>query len=61
VDLEIATEPETFPAMMSVPLAEGTPIGILAVEICADVVLRIPGDVPVARAAAMVQALRVVP
>lgn len=55
VTLEIAPEPEAFPVAPSTPITEGT----LAVEIGADLVLRIPGDVPVARAAALVQALRV--
>lgn len=56
--LEIAPEPEPFPAMPSMPVTEGAIVGILAVEIGFDLVLRIPGDVPVARAAALVQALR---
>lgn len=56
--LEIAPEPEPFPAVHSMPVTEGAIVGILAVEIGTDLVLRIPGDVPVARAAALVQALR---
>lgn len=55
--LEIAPEPEPFPAMPSMPVTEGAIAGLLTVEI-GDLVLRIPGDVPVARAAALVQALR---
>lgn len=59
VALEIVPEPEAFPVAPSTPMTEGARIGTLAVEIGADLVLRIPGDVPVARAAALVQALRV--
>ncbi|MBE0455325.1 MAG: transposase [Roseovarius sp.] len=58
VALEIAPEPEAFPVASSTPMTEGARIGMLAVEIGADLVLRIPGDVPVARAAALLQALR---
>lgn len=61
VALEIAPEPEAFPVAPSTAVTEGARIGTLAVEIGADLVLRIPGDVPVARAAALVQALRVAP
>ncbi len=32
--------------------------GVMTVEVDGDVVVRIPGDVPVGRAAALVQALR---
>lgn len=59
VTLEIAPEPEAFPVAPSTPMTEGAHSGTLAVEIGADLVLRIPGDVPVARAAALVRALRV--
>lgn len=59
VALEIAPEPEAFPVAPPTPMTEWARIGTLAVEIGADFVLRIPGDVPVARAAALVQALRV--
>ncbi len=58
VALEIAPEPEAFPVAPSSPMTEGARIGTLALEIGADLVLRIPGDVSVARAAALVQALR---
>jgi transposase len=56
--LEITPEPETFASVPSMPVTEMASVGMLAVEIGADLVLRVPGDVPVARAAALVQALR---
>ena len=52
--VEIAPELEPFPAMPSMPVTEGAIAGILAVKIGVDLVLRIPGNVPVARAAALV-------
>jgi transposase len=38
--------------------AQGGGIGVMTIEVGPDVVLRIPGDVAVARAAALVRALR---
>ena len=54
VPLAIAAEPTR-----SAKLPEGAEIlpGIMSVEIGDDVVLRVPGDVPVERAAALIRAL----
>jgi len=58
VPLAITAE-STMPADAPAPLemAEVTP-GVMTLEIGADIVLRVPGDVPVERAAALVRAMR---
>jgi len=51
-----------LPAEASVPAEVGEPsAGVMTVEIGADVVLRVPGDVAVDRVAALVRALRGAP
>jgi len=51
-----------LPAEASLPTEVGeSPSGIMTVEIGADVVLRVPGDVAVDRIAAVVRALRGAP
>lgn len=57
VPLTIAAEPAGAANALSPPVAEALP-SVLTLEIGADVVMRVPGDVPVERVAALVRALR---
>ena len=54
-ELEVALV--TQASALSVPEAEG-PVGIMSVELGSGVVVRVPGDVAVGRAAALVRALQ---
>jgi len=58
VALEVVPEPQAFLDEPPTPVAEGITVGTVAVEIGADLVLRVPGDVPVERVAALVRAMR---
>ena len=58
VPLAIAPEPSGALEARPVPGAADMAKGIVTVEIGADIVLRVPGDVPVERAAALIRALR---
>ena len=61
VPVAVMPEPEvalvTQASALSVPEAE-VPVGIMTVELGAGVVVRVPGDVAVGRAAALVRALQ---
>ena len=58
VPLAITTEPKT--AADALPISEPVEAAsqIVTVEIGADLVMRVPGDVPVDRVAALVRAMR---
>lgn len=54
-------EPFFVPLAVDAPLAQAADpagAGVVTVEICAGILLRVPGDVTVERAAALVRALR---
>jgi transposase len=56
--LAVIGEPEATP-FPAAPIEAGPAVaGMMSVELGADVVVRIPGDVPLGRATALVQALR---
>ena len=57
VPLSILPEPVDQPVPLTVEVAQGG-IGVMTIEVGPDVVLRIPGDVAVERAAALILALR---
>ncbi|MCA1371532.1 transposase [Bradyrhizobium sp. BRP14] len=58
VPLAITTEPKTATDALPIPEPVEIISGIVTVEIGADLVLRVPGDVPVDRVAALVRAMR---
>lgn len=57
VPLAIAVEPSETVNVMAPPQPSAV-LPVLTLEIGADVVMRVPGDVPVERVAALVQAMR---
>ncbi len=57
VPLAIAAEPSEAVNVLAPPLSEAVS-SVLTLEIGPDVVLRVPGDVPVERVAALVRAMR---
>jgi len=57
VPLSILPEPMDRPVFSTAEAAQGG-IGVMTIEVGPDLLLRIPGDVAVARAAALVHALR---
>ena len=57
VPLAIAAEPSELVNVLAPPLSEAV-CPVLTLEIGPDVVMRVPGDVPVERVAALVQAVR---
>jgi len=58
VPLAITTEPKTATDASPIPDAVAAISGIITVEIGADLVVRVPGDVAVDRVAALVRAMR---
>ncbi|KAA3502413.1 IS66 family insertion sequence hypothetical protein [Agrobacterium vitis] len=58
VPLAITTEPQEAADVSPVPEPVAAPSGIVTIEIDADLVVRVPGDVPVGRVAALVRAMR---
>ncbi len=58
VPVAIATEPKEAADASPVPELVEITSGIMTVEIGADLVVRVPGDVPVDRVAALVLAMR---
>ncbi|RVC83054.1 IS66 family insertion sequence hypothetical protein [Mesorhizobium sp. M4A.F.Ca.ET.022.05.2.1] len=58
VPLAITTEPKEATDSLPVPEPVEITLGIMTVEIGADLVVRVPGDVPVDRVAALVRAMR---
>ncbi|MEK1851964.1 MAG: transposase [Phyllobacterium sp.] len=58
VPLAITTEPKTATEALSIPDPDAAASQIVTVEIGADLVMRVPGDVPVDRVAALVRAMR---
>ncbi|MGT2441223.1 IS66-like element accessory protein TnpA [Ensifer adhaerens] len=58
VPLTITTEPKTATEALSIPDPVAAASQIVTVEIGADLVVRVPGDVPVDRVAALVRAMR---
>lgn len=58
VPLAITTEPKTATQALSIPDPDAAASQIVTVEIGADLVVRVPGDVPVDRVAALVLAMR---
>jgi len=58
VPLAITTEPQEAADVSPVPEPVVAPSGIVTVEMGSDLVLRVPGDVPVDRVAALVRAMR---
>ncbi|KAB2689884.1 MULTISPECIES: IS66-like element accessory protein TnpA [Brucella/Ochrobactrum group] len=58
VALSIADEPEMPAVTSSMPETAVATAGIVTIEINADLVVKVPGDVPVSRVAALVGALR---
>jgi transposase len=59
VPLAIATEPPQTTDASPVPEPVAATSGIVTLEIGSDLVVRVPGDVPVDRVAALVRAMRV--
>ena len=58
VALEVALESQAVVDVPPAPYMKDITAGTVAVEIGADLVLRVPGDVPVERVAALVRAMR---
>ncbi|BAB52567.1 IS66-like element accessory protein TnpA [Mesorhizobium japonicum] len=58
VPLAITTEPKEAADALPVPEPVEITLGIMTVEIGADLVVRVPGDEPVDRVAALVRAMR---
>ncbi|MCK3781225.1 transposase [Ensifer sesbaniae] len=58
VPLAITTEPKTATDALPIPDPVAAASQIVTVEIGADLVVRVPGDVPVDRVAALVRAMR---
>lgn len=58
VPLAIAAEPSETVSVLAPPPLPAAVLPVLMLEIGPDVVMRVPGDVPVERVAALVQAVR---
>ena len=58
VPLAIAAEPSETVSVLAPPPLPAAVLPVLTLEIGPDVVMRVPGDVPVERVAALVQAVR---
>lgn len=58
VPLAITTEPKTATDVLPIPEPVAATSGVVTVEIGAGLVMRVPGDVPVDRVAALVRAMR---
>ena len=58
VPLAIAAEPSETVSVLAPPPLPAAVLPVLTLEIGADVVMRVPGDVPVERVAALVRAMR---
>ena len=58
VPLAITTEPKTATDALPIPEPVAAASQIVTVEIGADLVMKVPGDVPVDRVAALVRAMR---